>query len=297
MACSRCSRSPLPASDGPLQFNTVVSHADTAAALPAPALPAPMETDEVEEIVDGADVTTGAAADAGLREVALRRVLALRASACADRDEWRAVVVDAAEARFPIEPYVVRGHRVDALLADAQALRAAVLSAAGGDSAVELYYEVADGDVLHAEVVPRADGAPGEARLMADWTLRTRGLARATGAGRELALPGMLTATFATRGARRCGASGGGAHAPRVQGLSFAFDAREFERELRSVGLAAPRVAPARAQQSSSTRARRADREKRRRREVPREDEREKEGRGGHPVMIRPPQQGGDVAW
>ena len=55
---------------------------------------APPVADEVEEIVDGADVTTGAAADAGLREVALRRVLALRASACADRDEWRAVVVD-----------------------------------------------------------------------------------------------------------------------------------------------------------------------------------------------------------
>ena len=172
----------------------------------------------------------------------------------------RAVVVDAAEARFPIEPYVdaaaadiastpderARGRRVlkgvDALLADAQALRAAVLSAAGGDSAVELYYEVAEGDVLHAEVVPHADGAPGEARLMADWTLRTRGLARATGAGRELALPGMLTATFATRGARRCGASGGGAHAPRVQGLSFAFDAAALERELRE----APRATPAR---------------------------------------------------
>ena len=62
----------------------------------------------------------------------------------------------------------------------------------------------------------------------------------------------MLTATFATRGARRCGASGGGAHAPRVQGLSFAFDAREFERELGAVGLAAlaaPRVAPARVEE------------------------------------------------
>ena len=129
-------------------------------------------------------------------------------AACADRDEWR-VVVDAAEARFPIEPFVDAAcgrHReharrararcrrvlkgVDALLADAQALRAAVLSAAGGDGAVELYYEVAEGDVLHAEVVPRADGAPGEARLMADWTLRTRGLARATGAGASSRYPG-----------------------------------------------------------------------------------------------------------
>ena len=64
---------------------------------------------------------------------------------------------------------------------------------------VDLLYEIGDGDVLC--------GAAG--RLMADWTLRTTGLVHATGgaAGGELALPGMLTATFGTRGARRCSAS------------------------------------------------------------------------------------------
>lgn len=140
----------------------------------------------------------------------------------------------------------------EAIVGAARAARRADDVAYGSDdvdtaiAAIEIVYEVADGDILHADVVSRADAAGGgEARLMADWTLRTRGLTRATcGAfASELALPGMLTATFATRGARRCGASGGGAHAPRVASLSFAFDAAALGRELEAASVAAAAAA------------------------------------------------------
>ena len=95
---------PAPAADGAPAAAAPAAAAAARSSRRSSPPPPPPPRPRAAPASDGADVTTGAAADAGLREVALRRQRsrARRASTATSG----APPVDAAEARFPIEPHV-----------------------------------------------------------------------------------------------------------------------------------------------------------------------------------------------